>query len=146
MDNVELYQLNQQTRQHVARLHRAVERGECVTEAINFCRFIVNSGVLAQLKRATPGDPFLPIDGALTEWEVSECLQLALSVPNTRRLGPFEQRVLENLDLIAAQISKFSVPVGVGPSTAGVSPQTETTTGTKSASGRQPEVTSSKLP
>lgn len=144
MDQVESYTLYQQTRIQVARLHRAVERGACSTEAINFCRYLVNAGILRELKLASPGTAFIPIDGPLCEWEVSELLQHALSIPETSKLGSYEQTVLDQLSLIAAHVSKISVPVGAGPSTVGVSP--ETTTGTITASGRQPEVKPSKLP
>lgn len=146
MDNAEAYTLYRQTRQHVAQLHRACERGECVTEAINFSRYLLNSGILRELKRLSPGDRLLPIDGSLCEWEVSELLQHALSIPQGKRLGTFEERVLANLETIAAHISKFSVPVGASLSTASVSPTSEATTGTKTASGRQPEVTQSTIP
>lgn len=121
---VELYTLWNSTRQQVAALHRAVERGERITEAIHFAKYLICCGIIRELKRNnknTEAHESLVVDGALLEWEVSELLQLALRVPEHRRLASFEERVIKNLDLIAGQVLKLSPPVSASatPTTAG---------------------------
>lgn len=110
MDDVTAYRLWKETRATVSRLHRAAERGESVSEAINFCRYLQWSGVLGLLKLHASACVHLPVDGALLEWEVAELLQFALAVPETKRLGTFEQRTLSLLDVIAGHVAKIGPP------------------------------------
>jgi len=112
VDHVEHFKLWQETRRFVAELQRAVERGERVNEAIQFSRYLMWSGVLRELKAFPRHDQpaGLQTDAGLLEWEVSELLQAALRVPECKRLGSFEERVLKNLDVIAGHVQRLAPP------------------------------------
>lgn len=109
MQPIDYHKLATEVRNEMARYHRAVAGGDSVSEAIRFCRFLEWSGIHSLLKQA-PDHKFLKVDGALIEWEAKELFNLAMSKPEQMRQGPWSERVVRNLELIAGHISRWAPP------------------------------------
>jgi hypothetical protein len=107
VEAIEYYRIGKETRTELNRLKRSLESGSDATDAIRFVRYLQWSGLLAILKRA-PDCGRLTCDGALIEWEASELLEFALRLPQIKRVGTFEERVLNGLDVIAGHVAKFT--------------------------------------
>ncbi len=108
-DGVDWHWLWNHTNHDLDLLAKAVAQGHALEEAINFARYLRNSGLVKMLKQNSTAGP-LPVDGSLIEFKANE---LERSVQACWKKGASGVKVAEleainrKLDLIAGHVSKL---------------------------------------
>ena len=110
-DRVENYVLARDTLAELRKHARRVKECKGLDEAIEFARYLRQSGILKLLK-ANPQDAPLPVDGAFIEWtaeELERSVRAQYVKPSTPKSVAFceVEKIRENLDLIAGVVAQL---------------------------------------
>ncbi len=114
LSTVDYHWLYRETVNQLDRYGKAVAQGSALSEALNFTRYLLWSGITKVLEAHARPEP-LKVDGAYVRWKaeelqraVQERFKMNKTAPNVA-LSELES-INHKLDLIAGHISKLSPP------------------------------------